>query len=400
MNKLYYRSYQVVSGIITRLLPWREPELLTGANSLLDLPNKIKEDSNESVLIITDEGITKIGLMDDLLEELTNQGIRYYIYDKTVPNPTIENIEDAVSMYHEHNCEGIIAFGGGSPIDCAKLAGARIVKPRKPVEKLRGLFKVFKQLPPLYVVPTTSGTGAEATLAAVFSNSDTNEKQPVMDTSLIPHVAVLDPLVTIKLPPHLTAETGMDALTHAIEAYIGRSNTKDTKEWSIEATKLIFDNLYTTYKDGLNIIARENMQKAAHLAGKAFTRAYVGYVHAIAHTLSGFYNLPHGLANAIILPHVLEYYGDSVYEKLAELADLIGITEPNETYIQKAQKFIKAIKDLNKKMDIPEKISGIEDRHIPLMIERALEEANPLYPVPKVLFADDISQLFYILKEN
>src|SRR5699024_1239643 len=171
--------------------------------------------------------------------------------------------------------------------DCAKLTGARIAKPNKRIEKMKGLFKVLKTAPPLFVVPKTAGTGAEATLAAVFSNKETNEKYPVMDTSLIPHVAVLDPLLTIKLPPHITTEHGMDALTHVVELYIGRSNTNETKQWSIEATELIFDNIYEAYENGSNINTRSNMQTAAYLAGKAFTRAYVGYVHAIAHTLGG-----------------------------------------------------------------------------------------------------------------
>lgn len=399
LKKLYYRSYQTVMKFATKVIPWRDPELLTGPSSLLELPKKIKEDQVKRVLIVTDEGIMDAGLVDQLIEKLAEERIRYYIYDQTVPNPTIENIEAATQIYRANNCEGIIAFGGGSPIDCAKLTGACVVKPKKSVEKLRGLFKVFKQLPPLYVVPTTSGTGAEATLAAVFSNEETNEKHPVMDTALIPHVAVLDPLVTMNLPRQITAETGMDALTHAVEAYIGRSNTKETKEWSMQATKLIFDNLYETYENGSNIKARENMQRAAHLAGKAFTRAYVGYVHAIAHQLGGFYNMPHGLANAIVLPHVLKYYGEVVYDRLAELADVIGITEANDSYIQKGEKFIQAIKDLNHKLAIPNQIEHIEEEHIPIMIERALREANPLYPVPKILKKDDLSQLFYLIKE-
>lgn len=382
-----------------KVIPWPEPQLIEGENSIKKLPKYIRKKSIESVLIVTDQGIVKAGIMENLLEQLKREAITYYVYDKTVPNPTINNIEEAVNLYHIYNCEGIIAFGGGSCIDCAKLTGARIVKPNKKVEQLRGLFKVMKQTPPLFAVPTTAGTGAEATLAAVFSNNKTNEKHPVMDTSIIPDVAVLDPLLTIELPPNITAETGMDALTHAVEAYIGRSNTKETKEWSIEAIKLIFNHLYDAYEDGENIKARKQMLKAAHLAGKAFTRAYVGYVHAIAHQLGGFYNVPHGLANAVILPHVLQYYGDSIHKKLAELADLIEITEETDTYFQKAQKFIIAIEQLNEQMGIPPYIDKIENRDVPKMIERALEEANPLYPVPKTLAADDLSQLFYLIKK-
>lgn len=398
MYKLYCRSYQGIMRLAARILPWSEPKLLEGKNSILQLPKLIKELQIESVLIVTDKGIVAAGLLEGLLSKLKEQNIKYYVYDETVPNPTIENIEEAAQLYKDNNCQGIIPIGGGSSIDCAKLAGARIVKPNKTLYQMKGVLKVLKKLPPIFAIPTTAGTGAETTLAAVFSNTKTNEKYPVMDLSLIPEYAVHDPMLTVKLPPHITAATGMDALTHAVEAYIGKSNTKDTKQWGIDATKLIFENLYEAYENGENVTARENMQRAAFLAGKAFTRAYVGYVHAIAHTLGGFYNLPHGLANAIILPYVLEYYGESAHTPLAELADLVKITKPSDTTEQKANKFISAIKDLNDRMGIPKKVDGIIEDDIPEMVKRALQEGNPLYPVPKILLKDDITKLFNKIK--
>lgn len=284
-------------------------------------------------------------------------------------------------------------------MDCAKGVGSRVAKPNKSIPKMKGVLKVLKKLPPLFAIPTTSGTGSEATLAAVVSNSETHEKYAIMDTSLIPHFAVLDPLLTVKLPPHITAATGMDALTHAVEAFIGRSNTKNTTNQSMTAVKLIFENLYESYSNGTNLTARSNMQKAAYLAGMAFTRAYVGYVHAIAHTLGGFYSVPHGLANAIILPYVLEYYGDSVHLALAELAAAAGISDPSDSAENNANKFISAIKNMNEMMDIPKKVSGIVECDIPLMVERAYKEANPLYPVPRILAKDDLFQLYQLIKE-
>lgn len=399
MYELYCRTYQGIMKVGSGLLPWREPELLKGENSLSKLPKLIKDKRIEGVLIVTDQGITSIGLMDEFLQGLTAEGIHYFVYDKTVPNPTIDNIEEAYSMYKANQCQGIVAFGGGSPMDCAKAVGARVARPNKSIPKMKGVFKVLKKIPPLFAIPTTAGTGSEATLAAVVSNSETHEKYAIMDTSLIPHYAVLDPLLTVGLPPHITSTTGMDALTHAVEAYIGRSNTKETTQWSIDAVKLIFENLYESYCNGTNLTARTNMQQAAYLAGMAFTRAYVGYVHAIAHTLGGFYSVPHGLANAIILPYVLEYYGESVHKPLAELADLVGLTEPADTTEQKATKFIEAIKQLNEKMNIPKKVTGIVDRDIPLMVERALKEANPLYPVPRILYKEDLVKLYHMVKE-
>lgn len=398
IETLYYRGYQRMLKTASYAMPWREPELLEGENSLSKLPKLIKDQNIESVLIVTDEGIVAAGLMDNFLNELKSEGIQFAIYDQTVPNPTIENVTEAAQLYHENYCQGIIAFGGGSPIDCAKIAGVRIAKPDKSIQQVKGLLKVLKKLPTMFIVPTTAGTGAEATLAAVVSNNKTNEKFPIMDHSLIPDFAVLDPLLTKNLPPHITSTTGMDTLTHAVEAYIGKGNTKNTKNWAIEATQLVFENLYEAYSNGDNLIARKNMQKAAYLGGKAFTRAYVGYVHAIAHTLGGLYKVPHGLANAIILPYVLEYYGESVHTPLAELADIVGIAEEGDTEEEKSDKFIQAIKDLNESMEIPQKVEGIDNHDIPIMVKRALEEGNPLYPVPKVLFKNDIHNLFQIIK--
>lgn len=399
MYKWYYRSYQGVMKVASYFLPWREPEVLEGENSLLKLPTAIKDQGIEHILIVTDKGIVSVGLMDRFLEKLDDADIRYVLYDKTVPNPTIDNIEEALQLYHEHHCQGIVAFGGGSPIDCAKGVGARVARPTKTIPQMKGVLKVLKKIPPLFVVPTTAGTGSEATLATVVSNSDTHEKYAIMDTALIPHVAVLDPLLTVKLPPHITSTTGMDALTHAVEAYIGRGKTKETSQWSRDAVKLIFENIYEAYSNGENIAARTNMQRAAYLGGMAFTRAYVGYVHAIAHTLGGFYGVPHGLANAIILPYVLDYYEESVYEPLAELADLVGIGEASDSLEQKAKKFIESIRDLNERMNIPTKVDGIKDSDIPLMIDRALKEANPLYPVPKILFEDDLFKIIGMIRE-
>ncbi|MEH7121273.1 iron-containing alcohol dehydrogenase [Neobacillus vireti] len=399
MYKAYCRTFQRVMKTTSSLLPWREPALLEGENSIRKLARLIKDQGVENVLIVTDQGIVSVGLMEEFLEDLQSEKINSVIYDKTVPNPTIENIEEALQMYSDNNCQGIVAFGGGSPMDCAKGVGARVAKPQKNVPQMKGMLKIVKKLPPLFAIPTTAGTGSEATLAAVVSNSKTHEKYAIMDTSLIPHFAVLDPLLTVKLPPHITATTGIDALTHAVEAYIGRSNTKNTAQYSIDAVKLIFNNLDEAYSNGTNLAARSNMQKAAYLAGMAFTRAYVGYVHAIAHTLGGFYSVPHGLANAIILPYVLEYYGDSVHKPLAELAEGVGIADPENSVAHNAEKFIAAIKNLNERLGIPKKVSGIVESDISVMVKRAFAEANPLYPVPRILHKDDLFQLYHLIKE-
>lgn len=399
MYKLYCRIYQGVFDLVSYVLPWREPVVVSGSGSLDRLPELIKKNGIHSVLIVTDSVIASLGLMDNLLKGLKESNIKFTIYDKTVPNPTIDNIEEALTVYLNNGCNGIVAFGGGSSIDCAKGVGARVARPGKTIPQMKGVLKVRKKMPLFFAIPTTSGTGSETTIAAVVTNSKTHEKYAVNDMSLIPHYAILDPLLTINLPPHITSTTGMDALTHAVEAYIGRSNTKDTLKQSREAVSLIFNNLYEAYSNGTNIIARENMQRASFLAGMAFTRAYVGYVHAIAHTLGGFYSVPHGLGNAIILPYVLEYYGKSAYRPLAELADLTGICNQGDTEEQKAMKFIEEIKKMNEKMNIPNKVKGILEEDIPKLVKQALSEGNPLYPVPKIMLEKDMTAIYHLIKE-
>jgi len=397
MYKLYCRAYQNMFKLVSKLLPWREPILLESEGAILELPKHIKSNNISNVLIVTDKVLMKLGLLDALFNSLEIEGILYSVYDKTIPNPTIDNIEEALVMYKNGNCQGIVAFGGGSPIDCAKGVAARVARPRKPISKMKGVLKILKKTPLLFAVPTTAGTGSEATIAAVISNAITHEKYAINDTVLIPSYAVLDPLLTIGLPKHITSTTGMDALTHAVEAYIGKSNTKETIILSQDAVKLIFENVEVAYNDGLNIEARKHMLKASYYAGMSFTRAYVGNVHAIAHTLGGFYSIPHGLANAVILPYVLEYYGDSVYEPLAKLADIVNIAN-NETKQIKAETFIEAIKGLNERMNIPTKISGINEKDIPLMVKRAYKESNPLYPVPKILSKQDLTNIYNMIK--
>lgn len=390
LKKAYCRIYQGVFRLAIPLLPWRKPELISCG--LEKLPEFIKSKKLTNVLLVTDKGIRGLGLTTSLENGLKEAGVNCVVYDDTVPNPTIGNIEDALKLYIDNKCEAIIAFGGGSSMDCAKGVGARVARPKMPVRKMKGLLKVHKATPPIFAVPTTAGTGSETTLAAVISDPEKAEKYPINDPVLIPKYAVLDPQITVKLPPHITSTTGMDALTHAVEAYIGHSNTKETKEMAIKATKLIFDNLETAYKDGSNLEARNNMQHAAYYAGIAFTRAYVGYVHAVAHSLGAQYHIAHGLANAVILPYFLEAYGKTAYKPLAELADVVGITGSSRE--EKAKKFIEAVKQMNKDMNIPEHFPEIKEEDIAIMSKHANAEGNPLYPVPKLMDRKELAEMY------
>lgn len=370
-------------------MDWSEPKLLEGAGSVLQLPEFIKDKGLTKILVVTDKGLMGLHLLDPMFEKLTEVGIDYVVYDGVQPNPTIPNIEECKDLYVQNGCQGIIAFGGGSPMDCAKAAAARVVKPRQSVRKMRGYLKVLHKLPPFFAVPTTAGTGSETTVAAVVTDPETHEKNAINDICLRPKYAVLDPALTVGLPPHITSTTGMDALTHAVEAYIGKSNVKSTIWYAENATVLIHDNLEKAYADGKDIRAREAMLKASFYAGCAFTRAYVGYVHAIAHNLGGLYGTPHGLANAVILPYVLDWYADAAYPQLAKLADLIGVTTPNMSTAEKGKAFIAEIRRMNKAMNIPEKFDFIKEEDMPTLVKRALKEGNPGYPVPKIMAPAD-----------
>ena len=384
VKKAFFRAYQQTFRVAMCVFDWSEPTLLEGPGAIRKLPAFIKSKGLNKVLIVTDKGLMGLHLLDSLFEELDKAGVEYVVYDGTQPNPSIENIEDARALYVDNNCQGVIAFGGGSPMDCAKAAAARVTNPKISVRKMRGVLKLHHKLPPFFAVPTTAGTGSETTLAAVVTDTATHEKNAINDIRLKPRFAVLDPELTVGLPPHITSTTGMDALTHAVEAYIGKSNVKSTEEYAEKATKMIFENIEKAYTNGKDIEARDQMLKASFYAGQAFTRAYVGYVHAIAHNLGGQYGVPHGLANAVILPYVLEYYGETAHKRLAKLAEIAGVKTTGSDK-EKAEAFIEAIKTLNKNMNIPDGFDMVQEKDIPVIVERALKEGNPLYPVPKIM---------------
>lgn len=396
IKKAYCRTFQTGLRAALPILPYREPEMYS---SISDLALIIKKENIRALLIVTDRGIVKNGLTEALENLLRNLNIRYHIYDGTQANPTVKNVEEARLLYKKHQLEAIIAIGGGSAIDCAKAVGARLAYPKKKVGEMKGILRVLKKIPTLIAIPTTAGTGSEVTLAAVITEKDKSLKYALMSFPLIPRYAILDPALTYSLPPHLTSTTGMDALTHAVEAYIGRSTTKETRKLALEATKLIFENIETAYQYGHNHEARANMLKAAYKAGLAFSKSYVGYIHAIAHSLGGRYGTPHGLANAIIMPYVLEAYGMSAHKKLHQLAIAAGLAKVGDNEAQAAKKFIEAIKKLNANMHIPNKIGDIKRRDISIMARRAEKEANPLYPVPKLMTQKELERLYYLIAD-
>ena len=394
LKKLYCRIFQNVFKFALPFLPYRNPKII---GSLKEVPDVLKKKKCETVLIITDSGIHRLGLTTRLEKALTDSGISYILYDKTVANPTTDNVAEALWLYQNEGCQAIIGFGGGSSMDCAKAVGARVAKPHQSLAKMKGILKVHKKLPLLIAVPTTAGTGSETTLAAVIVDSATRHKYAINDFPLIPRYAVLDPKVTLSLPPFITATTGMDALTHAVEAYIGNSTTPGTRKNALDAVKLIFENLDTAYTDGANKEARRNMLRASYFAGCAFTKSYVGYIHAVAHSLGGQYNVPHGLANAVLLPYVLEAYGKTIHKKLAALAVAAGVATKETPTDEAAESFIQAVKDMKARFGIGNTIPEIKEEDIPMLSHYADKEANPLYPVPVLMDAGELEKFYYQL---
>jgi len=381
IKNTYYKVYQTVFDIGARCLYWRKPITVEGSGSLSKAPELFKKHKVKKVMIVTGRTVGKT-IAPIAKKALDKAGIAYEHYSEVASNPTVKVVDEIQKLYLETGCEGFLAIGGGSPMDAAKGAAARVVHPKTPVNKLGGMFKVMHKIPTFVAVPTTAGTGSETTIAAVITDQETHHKYAIMDLCLIPKYAILDPELTRDLPQKTTSTTGMDALTHAVEAYVSWTyNTKETIQLAEEATIAIFKYLERAYNDGNDMEARQEMLTAAFKAGFAFTRAGVGNVHAIAHTLGGLYNTPHGLANAVILPIVLEDYGEVVYPKLAHLAEITG-TKTDGTEAEKAKAFIAEIRAMNQRMNIPSGFDHMRQEDIPQMVKWALKEANPNYPVP------------------
>ena len=391
-RKVFCRTYQIAFHLAFPILPYREPKLYEAIEEIKEI---VGAEQLTSVLLVTDKFLYENGLTKKLEAALAECGVRCTVYSDTNANPTVRNVAEALRVYRANQCNGLVAFGGGSSIDCAKAVGARVAYPNKSLDQLKGMLRVLRSIPTLIAIPTTAGTGSEVTVTAVITDSDTKHKYTMNNFTFIPSYAILDPTVTYTLPASLTATTGMDALTHAVEAFIGRSTTKETRRLALEAVKLIFDNILTAYREPANAEARRNMLVASYKAGVAFSKSYVGYIHAVAHSLGGQYNIPHGLANAVLMPIVLEDYGDAASKKLYILGRAAGVVKENDSVQVGAKKFIAAIRSLNKQMNIPETLSGIRKEDIPKMARHADKEANPLYPVPKLMNAREL-QKFYV----
>lgn len=369
------------AGVVTRLLPIPLPTLLVGPGASARLGHAVSDFGHARVLIVTDKVVAKLGLMAPLLQALKNGDTPYVVFDEITQDAPIALIVKGVALYKKHGCDAIVAFGGGSAMDAAKAIGLAAANHKHPAQ-LAGYFKGWRAPAPIYAVPTTAGTGSEVTVAAVISDPETHRKLVIADTRIVPRMAALDPSLMVGLPPDITAATGMDALTHAIEAYIGQWGTAQTDRLALSAVSMIFEALPIAHVNGGDLAAREKMALAANYAGQAFTRANVGYVHAIAHQLGGLYHTPHGLANAILLGPVLRFLSPAITGKLAVLALRAKVGNKGETDAVLAQKFLNAIDAMNTRLGIPTALSTLVDADIPALAHAACCEADANYPVP------------------
>ena len=397
LEVLWCRTFQAVLKVGNYFMGYRMPTYLEGPGKIRELGAFLKEKNINDVLVVTGTGMVRRGQVQPLLDGFESAGIRYTLQAFDHPDPSSDDVELGFKTYKENGCKALVALGGGSRIDCAKGIAAKVVHPKKKVSQLQGLLKVHWPIPPFVAIPTTAGAGSETTVAAVITDSATHRKAAINDPFLIPKYAVLDPELTVGLPPYTTGTTGMDALAHAVEAYTNHTyNTKLENRLAKEAVKLIHDNILVAFEDGANLEARQNMQRGAFYAGRAFTRGCVGYVHAVGHTLGGLYGVAHGLAMAVLLPHVMREFGASAHKRLAELADVCGIGGENEA--EKANAFIRWIEETNKKMGLPDSFDVIREEDIDQMIAWASKEANPLYPVPVVWSKKDFRRFIQSIR--
>jgi alcohol dehydrogenase class IV len=375
--------YRARLAIIGKMLmkPQPKPMAFSGPGSSAQLCRAIGQFGLKNLLIVTDKPLRELGLLDKTLADLSERGVSYHIYDGVLPDPTMSVVDNGLAMLTTHGCDAVLAFGGGSSIDAAKviaLAGAN----GSNAEACLGVNKCTSPALPLFAIPTTAGTGSEGTCIAVLSDNETHSKSAVIDNSMIPKAAALDPQVMLGLPASMTAATGMDALTHAIESYIGTFGNEETDFYGLAAAKLAFKYLPTACSDGQNMEAREGMSLASFYGGLAITQALVGYTHAISHNLGARYGVAHGLGNAIALPHVLELLKDDAQEKMAELAVHCELGNDNEPRAVLAQKLVDRVRELNSSIGIPVTIDAIKSEDLDDLVNLALTEGAS-YPTPR-----------------
>ena len=385
LQRLWIRAHQRLLQGLALVLPFPRSKLLVGAGSSRQLAAELRRRGWRRPLLVTDRTLMQLALPRPLQDALAAAGMPCVLYDRVPENPCLSSVEAGLQHFQSQGCDSLIAIGGGSVIDCAKGIAARAGNPWLPLRRMEGLFRVLLPPPPLACVPTTAGSGSEASIAAVFTDPAANRKLAIADLKLLPRVVAIDPVLMRGLPPAVTAAAGMDALTHAVESYIGRSGTAFSRRKAVAALRRIAVWLPHAYHHGDDLEARLQMALAAHEAGQAFTRTNVGYAHAIAHGLGCRYGIPHGLANAMALPAVLSWSAPACAERLASLARALELGDTSESAPALAERFIAWIEDLNRQLGIPATVAALRSGDIPALSRGVLREAHPGYPVPRLL---------------
>ncbi|GLI58027.1 alcohol dehydrogenase [Propionigenium maris DSM 9537] len=370
------------------------PQSLMGPGCLNDAGAEIKSLGFKKALIVTDKVLCDIKLVDKLTDVLKVNDIQYVIYNKTKPNPTVINVNEGLELLKNEECDFVISFGGGSPHDCGK-GIALLATNGGDIKDYEGVNMSSKPQLPLVAINTTAGTASEMTIFSIITDEERHIKMALVDKHLNPIMAVNDPILMTAMPKSLTAATGMDALTHAVEAYVSTAATPITDACALMAMKLISNHLRDAVADGSNEDARDKMAYAEYLAGMAFNNAVLGYVHAMAHQLGGFYDLPHGVCNAVLLPHVQEYNAQVVPGRLKEVAEAMGVDVSKMNDEEGAEAAISAIKELSKDIDIPQGLTtlGVKEEDITILAENALKDACG-FTNPKQATLKEIKTIF------
>ena len=367
---------------------------LIGIGAHKEVPEKMKALGGKKVCLVTDKGITEAGITKQMTGLLEKGGLQVAVFDETIPNPTDKNVHDGVEFYKKNNCDSLITLGGGSSHDCGKGVGLVISNGGK-IHDFEGIDKSTKPMPPYLAINTTAGTASEMTRFCIITDTSRKVKMAIVDWRVTPNMAIDDPLLMMGMPPGLTAATGMDALTHAVEAYVSLAATPMTDACALKAIEMVANSLRAAVANGQDVQAREDMCYAQYLAGMAFNNASLGHVHAMAHQLGGFYDLPHGVCNAILLPHVSRYNLIANMERFAEIAVALGENIEGLSIRAAADKALDAIQILSADIGIPSGLAelGVKEDDLKTMADNAQADACGLTN-PRCPTLDDVIQIY------
>lgn len=394
LTVLYSRLMSLISRLMLKMISLPAPLVYAGSGSSYSLTDAIASFGHQRLLVVTDKMLVELGLVKRITDKLEKHGINIELYDAILPDPDFSQVESGVIYCKQSGCDGVLAIGGGSVLDAAKVIAICAGTDQTPAG-IKGYFSVKSRGLPNYAIPTTAGTGSEATMVSVITDPFSETKCFIVDPKLVPDAVALDASLMIGLPPAITAATGIDALTHAIESSLSREASEDTLRKSLSAARIIFNNLETAVNDGANLSAREAMATASYYAGSAFTVTNVGYVHGLAHQLGAICHIPHGLANALFLPHVLEFYCDTAAPQMARIAKFSGIGDASDSDDVLARKLVERVRQLSAAIGLPNHADMLTPDKVDAIVARALKESHGLYgyPVPKYMRREECESI-------